>query len=116
MVKGAHDPHSVGAHRAPESSGSTCYRRRIVWTGVAARYIYRASGPVLAFDGLEMCCRQPGIEAGRFFSQATSYEICGGVLTLSLGADRELGPGAAGQGDLAASSRVYGHQIEYSHP
>ena len=56
VVKGAHDPHSVGAHRAPESSGSTCYRRRIVWTGVAARYIYRASGPVLAFDGIEMWC------------------------------------------------------------
>jgi hypothetical protein len=46
----------VGVPCALEPPGGTCCRRRILWTGVAARYIYRANSVVPAFDGLQIWC------------------------------------------------------------
>ena len=53
VVKGPDDPRCVGVLPAPEVAGGMCYQR-IIQTGVTVRYIYRTSGLISAFNGLEM--------------------------------------------------------------
>jgi hypothetical protein len=54
VVEGPDDSRRVRVPRSLEMAGSICYRRRVIWTGVTGRSIYRASGLASTFDGLEM--------------------------------------------------------------